>query len=122
MFHKGVKILSENCTLCSRNISYLFIRLSFYNTSISISRPENRRLTTMYCIAKITNVLFHFPESVSFYNTSKSGRLLCINGNNTESLPEYTAELLCKEISTLGYCYISRKTFALQATRAINVG
>ena len=90
---------------------YHFIRLSFYNTSISISQPENRRLSTMYCIAKISNVLFPFSQRQFHFITDQNGRLLCINGNNTESLPEYTAELLCKEISTLGYCCSLRKNF-----------
>ena len=121
MFHKGVKILSEKCILCSRNIFYLFIRLSLYNTSISISQPENRRLNTMCCFSEIRSVPFIILMFNFISNKSNQTHHIAMVPTQKVCL-EYTAELLCKEISTLGYCYILRKTFALQATRAINVG
>ena len=98
-----------------------FYSAFMYNTSISISQPENRRLNTMCCFAEIRSVPFIIFNFNFIFNKPKRTHHISMVTTQKVCL-EYTAELLCKEISTLGYCYILRKTFALQATRAINVG
>ena len=99
----------------------IFFLLSLYNASISISQPENRRLSTMYCIHYIP----HVPKIFLIVNIQNHESWDCdamyVTLVTKLKICLCIVWLLSKEISTLGYYCISRKTFALQATRAMGL-